>query len=88
MKLFCIWGETKADVLAGYDAVALFEEPPQRVTWRLTSSFNGKRVGAECYAPNNPEIRAAYGEKIPQVEQAAVQDKPKKKKSKQKDVSE
>jgi hypothetical protein len=56
------------------------EEPPQRITWRLASAFTGKAVGAACYAPNHPDIRAAYGddvldvEVIPQDEEVAVQD--------------
>lgn len=85
MNLFCIWGETKADVAEGYAAVSKFEDPPQRLTWRLTAAFNGKPVGSACYAPNNPEIREAYGEVIPQVEEVAVQKKPKKKSKKKAD---
>jgi len=72
MRTLCIWGETRADVLDGYSEVAKLEDAPQRITWRLTAAFDGKPVGNNCYAPNNPEIREAYGEVIPQVEEPAV----------------
>lgn len=64
MKVLCIWGETREDVLDGYAAVAEMEDKPSRITWRLASAFTGKKVGDECFAPDHPEIRAAYGEVI------------------------
>lgn len=74
MSVLCIWGETRAEVAEGYAAVAEREDAPARITWRLTAAFTGDAVGDDCYAPNNPEIREAYGELIPQVEESAVYD--------------
>lgn len=74
MTLLCIWGETKADVAAGYDAVAASDASPESITWRLTAAFDGSPVGDACYAPDHPEIRAAYtvDEKIAAAE--AIED--------------
>ena len=63
MKVLCIWGDTRADVEAGYAAVAEFEDPPQRITWRLTAAFEQEgAVGDVCYAPGHPDIQEAYRE--------------------------
>ena len=72
MKLLCIWGETREDILKGYDAVG---DSYPRITWRLVSAFDGVKVGDECFAPHHPEIRAAYGVEdfIPPIEEFAVE---------------
>lgn len=73
MKTVCVWGDTRTDVEVAYALLAESDQPPQRITWRLTSAFDGTPVGDECFAPFNAEIREAYGEVIPQVEESAVE---------------
>lgn len=76
MKTVCVWGDTRQDVEVAYGLLAEEDNPPQRVTWRLTSSFDGTLVGDECFAPFNSEIRDAYeaGGVIPQVDEVAGND--------------
>lgn len=64
MAVVCIWADTREAVQAAYDVLLASDNPPQRITWRLAASFDGIPVGDECYAPDHPEIRAAYGEQI------------------------
>lgn len=59
MRRVCIWGETPADVEAAYSALPDKENPSNRVSWRLTASFDAP-VGDACFAPGQPEIEAAY----------------------------
>lgn len=60
MKLVCVWADTVDSVSAAYELLAFADEPPQRVTWRLTASFNGTPIGDACFAPDSEAIRAAY----------------------------
>lgn len=60
--VLCIWGRTREEIIEGYDEVFSWgDDAPNRITWRLSSSFNDKKVGDECYAPNDSKIRKKYG---------------------------
>lgn len=60
MDVLCIWGKDREEVERLYGVAAAIEDAPKRITWRLASAFDGKRVGQVCLAPSFPDIQEAY----------------------------